>query len=93
MTEQTITTPASEATNGVPGAIPMARRDGPRGLLPSTWTGRGVRIDYADASGKAQTIAGRLLDTYPAGPIVWANGARCLVSWDRLVLCELLDEG
>jgi hypothetical protein len=29
---------------------------------------------------------------YPAGPVLNVGGAKTLISWDRLVLCELVED-
>ena len=34
---------------------------------------------------------GTLLDLYPAGPVLNMGGAKTLIAWDRLVLCELVE--
>jgi hypothetical protein len=39
-----------------------------------------------------QAASGTLLDLYPAGPILNIGGAKTLLSWDRLVLCELVED-
>jgi len=36
--------------------------------------------------------SGELLDLYPAGPILSLNGAKALISWDRLALVELEED-
>lgn len=36
-------------------------------------------------------MSGKLLDTFPTGMVVGANGCRTLLSWDRLVLCDLVE--
>ncbi len=58
----------------------------------STWLGRTLRCEYTDASGKAATTDGTLLDWCPSGPILLIAGARTIVSWDRLVLVELVGD-
>lgn len=71
------------------GGRPVPRRVGTRGLLPSTWVGRALRVEYTDASGKAVTTTGTLADWCPVGPILHIAGARTIVCWDRLTLVEL----
>jgi len=40
-----------------------------------------------------QETSGTLLDSYPAGPILRSvAGAKTLISWDRLVLCEPVED-
>jgi hypothetical protein len=63
-----------------------------KGLLPSTWICRGVRLEYFDAYGSAQETSGTLLDCYPAGPILNLAGAKTCLAWERLVLLELVED-
>jgi hypothetical protein len=91
LTEETITTVAGPDTNGVPAAVPLPKRDGPKGLLPSTWLNRGLRIQYTDFYGSGRETSGTLLDFYPAGPVLNIAGSRTMISWDALVLCELVE--
>lgn len=85
-TEQAMTTP-----NGW-GDAPLPKRNGSKGLLPSTWVGRELRVEYTGADGKASTTSGVLLDWYPAGPVLNMGGARTLVSWERIALIELVGD-
>ncbi len=75
--------------NGTPS---LPKRTGPKGLLPSTWLERGLRVTYVDAFGAGVETSGILLDFYPAGPVLNIGGAKTLISWDRLVLCELAED-
>ena len=75
--------------NGTP-ALP--KRIGPKGLLPSTWLERTLRVSYVDCYGGGREARGTLLDLYPAGPILNMNGAKALISWDRLTLVELIED-
>jgi hypothetical protein len=68
------------------------KRNGPKGLLPSTWLERTLKVAYTDCYGSGQETSGTLLDLYPAGPILNIGGAKTLLSWDRLVLCELVED-
>ena len=68
------------------------KRSGPKGLLPSTWLERTLRVQYVDGFGAAVETSGTLLDLYPAGPVLNLGGAKTLLSWDRLVLCELVED-
>ena len=74
------------------GEAPLPRRVGTRGLLPSTWIGRGLRVAYTDAGGRAATTDAVLLDWCPVGMLVLVAGAKTLLSWDRLVLAELVED-
>jgi hypothetical protein len=75
--------------NGTP-ALP--RRSGPKGLLPSTLLERTLKVEYTDCYGSGQATSGTLLDLYPAGPVFNIGGAKTLISWDRLALCELVED-
>ena len=71
------------------GTPTLPRRGAPKGLLPSTWLERTLKIEYVDASGEAVRTGGTLLDLYPAGPILNVGGAKTLIAWERIVVCEL----
>jgi len=76
-------------SNGTP-ALP--KRAGPKGLLPSTWVERPLKLEYVDGFGAGVQVSGVLLEFYPAGPILNIDGVKRLVSWDRLVSCELVED-
>ena len=76
-------------SNGTP-ALP--KRSAPKGLLPSTWLERTLRVSYVDCYGGGQEASGTLLDLYPAGPILNLNGAKALISWDRSTVVELVED-
>jgi hypothetical protein len=71
---------------------PLPKRNGSRGLLPSTWLGRSLRIGYVDVEGRGVETSGMLLDWCPCGPIFNLAGAKVLVAWDRLVMLELVND-
>jgi hypothetical protein len=75
--------------NGTPS---LPKRSAPRGLLPSTWLERTLRVAYVDCHGSGVETSGTLLDVYPSGPIFSLNGAKTLISWDRLALAELIED-
>ncbi len=74
------------------GEAPLPRRGGPKGMLPSTWINRTLKVEYVAADGLAATTTAVLLDYYPAGPVLGIEAAKTLISWDRLVLCELVED-
>jgi hypothetical protein len=74
------------------GESPLPKRSGPKGLLPSTWLNRSLRVQYTDSSGAGCETTGTLLDLYPAGPVLSMNGTKAILSWDALVLCELVPD-
>ena len=75
--------------NGTPS---LPKRSAPKGMLPSTWTNRTVRVEYTDCYGGGQQTSGVLLDFYPVGPVLSMLRTKTLISWDRLVLCELVED-
>jgi hypothetical protein len=75
--------------NGQPS---LPKRAGPKGLLPSTWIERTLRVSYVDCYGGGQEASGTLLDLYPAGPVLNLNGVKALISWDRLTVVELVED-
>ena len=74
--------------NGQP-ALP--KRTAPKGLLPSTWIERTLRVSYLDSYGAGLETSGTLLDFYPFGPVLSVAGTKTMISWDRLVVCELAE--
>ncbi len=68
-----------------------AKRGGPKGLLPSTWLSRALRLEYV-VCGELRQATGTLLDVYPAGPVLNAGGARTLIAWDTVAVVELIDD-
>ena len=70
----------------------LPKRSGPKGMLPSTWTNRTVRVSYTDCHGTGQETSGVLLDFFPAGPVLGIGGAKTLISWDRLAVVALVPD-
>jgi hypothetical protein len=75
--------------NGTPS---LPKRTGPKGLLPSTWLERTLKLSTYSSFSVGQATSGTLLDLYPARPVLNIGGAKTLLSWDRLVLCELVGD-
>jgi hypothetical protein len=75
-------------SNGTPS---LAKRADPKGLLPSTWLERTLKLEYVVGE-DLRTTEATLLDVYPAGPIVNAGGARTLISWDTIAVLELIND-
>jgi hypothetical protein len=63
-------------------------RRAPKGLLPSTWLDRELRVEH-NVGGAVRETVGTLADLYPAGPILLVGGRRTLISWETLCVCEL----
>ncbi len=74
------------------GEAPLPKRAGPKALLPSTWLERTLKLEYVDCFGAGVATSGTLLDLYPAGPVLNVAGAKTLICWERLVLCELVED-
>jgi len=82
---------AAPDSNGTPAAeLPKHQR--PKGLLPSTWLQRSLRVSYVDCHGAGVETSGVLLDVFPVGLILNLNGAKALISWDRLAVVELVED-
>jgi hypothetical protein len=77
--------------NGVLGGILLHNRGGPKGMLPSTWMGRSLRVEYVDAYRGGRETSGVLLDWCPTVLVLNVRGARTLIAWDRLCLCALAE--
>jgi len=75
--------------NGTPS---LPKRSGPRGMLPSTWLARTLKVSYKDCYGSGQEISGTLLDFFPAGRVLHIDGVKILISWDRLVAVQLVED-
>ena len=74
------------------GAPALPKRTAPKGMLPSTWINRTLRLEYTDCYGSGQEASGVLLDFFPAGPVLNLQGARTLISWDRLTVVQLVED-
>jgi hypothetical protein len=74
------------------GDAPLPKRAGTRTMLPSTWVSRTLRLEYVGAGGEMQESTATLLDWCGMGPVFNLGGARTVVGWDRLVLCELQED-
>jgi hypothetical protein len=89
MSEETAVYMTAPTTNG---DAPLPRRGGYKGLMPSTWLERTLRVEYTGPMGEMRETTATLLDLYPAGPILNIAGAKTLLCWERLVLCELVED-
>ncbi len=75
--------------NGTP-ALP--KRAAPKGLLPSTWLERTLKVAYVDADGMGVETSGTLLDLYPFGPVLSLSGEKTALSWDCLRAVTLIND-
>jgi hypothetical protein len=60
--------------------------------LPTTWLNRTLRLQYVVAFGEGMETSGILLDLSPFGLVVNITGAQTDISWERLVLVELVED-
>jgi hypothetical protein len=74
------------------GDAPLPKRAGVRTMLPSTWIDRTLRVEYVGADGKSKETSATYLDWTPVGMLLMIAGAKTLLSWERLVLCELQED-
>jgi hypothetical protein len=89
VTEETAVYMSAPDRNGTP-ALP--KREGPKGLLPSTWIERVCRFEYV-VCGELRVATGTLLDNFPAGPVIMTTaGVRTLIAWDTLAVVELVGD-
>jgi len=73
------------------GRPTLPKRTGPKGLLPSTWLDRTLKLEYV-VCGDLRATEATLLDVYPAGPVVNVSGARTLIAWDTIAVLELVND-
>ena len=75
--------------NGTPS---LPKRAAPKGLLPSTWLERTLKVAYVDVRGAGVETSGTLLDLYPFGPVLSLEGERTALSWDSLRSVTLIND-
>jgi hypothetical protein len=61
-------------------------------MLPSAWLGGTLSVSYEDCSGGCQETSGTLLDLCAEGPVLDVGGTQTVISWYRIVLCELVED-
>jgi hypothetical protein len=74
------------------GTLALPKRSGPKGMLPSTWLTRTLKLEYVDGFGAGVEASGVLLDYFPTGPVLHIDGVKTLISWERLVLAQLVED-
>ncbi len=79
-------------TRQVENGKTVPRRAGTRSMVPTTWLARSLRVEYVGAAGDARETTATLLDFCPAGLLLNIAGAKTLLAWERLVLCELIED-
>jgi hypothetical protein len=71
---------------------PLPKRQGARTMVPLSWLGREVSVDYSNGRGHdVSSVRGTLLDYCPLGLVLTLKGARTIIAFDRLVLVELVE--
>lgn len=75
--------------NGTPS---LPKRQAPKGLLPTTWVGRTLKVEYVDGYGTGAEATGACLDLYPFGIVMNLSGQRAAVSWDALRVVTLMND-
>jgi hypothetical protein len=89
---ETIRPSEASAVVTTPESKVLPKRNGHRGMLPATWTGRSVRVEYVGAGGEPVATGGTLLDWCPVGPILNIAGAKTCLAWDALRVIELQED-
>lgn len=75
------------------GDTPLPKRNGPKSMVPLSWVGREIGIDFVNGHGNDVTSTrGTLLDWCVLGLVLSIKGTKTLVSFDRLVLLELVND-
>jgi hypothetical protein len=77
---------------GVEKSVPLPKRGGPKTMLPSSWLGRKIRVEYVSAWGEGVGLSATYLDWAPSGIIVNVKGSRTLLAWDCVKLVELVED-
>ncbi len=89
MTEEMGVYMTAPTTNG---DKPLPKRAGARSMVPTTWIDRTIRLEYVGAAGDARETTATFLDWTPVGLLLNIAGAKSLLAWERLVLCELQED-
>ena len=88
MTQQILEAMTAPDVNGTP-ALP--KRSAPKGLLPSTWLERTLKLEYV-VCGELRETTATLLDVFPTGAVVNVGGARTLIAWETVAVVELVHD-
>jgi hypothetical protein len=72
------------------GEAPLPKRTS-RGLVPSTWLGRQIALEYI-IHDELRSASGALLDTFPVGLVMNLGGRKTLVCWEAVRLIELVPD-
>jgi hypothetical protein len=87
--DDTVTLATGPGSNGVGDHIPAPPRSHVRTMMPTSWIGSPIRLEYRDSDGRGQKTSGTLLDWSPFGVLLNLAGTRTLISWDHIALLEL----
>ena len=83
---QAMTRPASY------GDAPLPKRQSPRGILPLSWTGRVIEVDYIGPDGAPAHAKGAYLDFCTSGPILNVEGRKTVVCFERICTVALVED-
>jgi hypothetical protein len=73
-------------------ALPLPRRT-PSGLIPRSWLGSTLKLDFIGPDGTAATTSGAYVEQHGFGPVLKsALGDKFCLSWDRLVQVQLVED-
>lgn len=86
---EVIETMTKPDVNGTPT---LPKRSAAKGLLPSTWQERTLKVEYTDCHGSGCETSGVYLDHCATGVILNIRGAKTLIAWDRLAVVELQED-
>jgi hypothetical protein len=74
------------------GEAPMVRRQ-PKGLLPYSWVGHTLKLEFVGADGTLEKATGAYVEQHGFGPVLKRSlGDRFCISWDRLVQVQLQED-
>jgi hypothetical protein len=86
VTEQITEVMTAPDRNGRPT---LPRWNVSKGIIPTSWHNRAVRVAYVDGDGVGPERSATLLDSFPFGPVLNIAGAMTIVAWDAIRLIEL----
>jgi hypothetical protein len=83
---------STKPSGGNGEALPLPRRQ-PKGLLPYSWLGHTLHVDYVGADGTAARTSGVYVEQHGFGPVLKsALDDKFCLSWDRLVQVQLVED-
>lgn len=68
-------------------------RSQPKGLIPHSWLGNTLKIDFVGADGMPQHASAAYVEQHPFGPVMKSSmGDLFAVSWDAIRYIELVEK-